>query len=492
MISQTLLEARKFEEIAEKQISETDRPVFHLSTRAGWMNDPNGFSFFEGEYHLFYQYHPYASHWGPMHWGHAVSRDLLHWTYLPAALAPDMPYDRDGCFSGSALTLPDGRHLLMYTGVKKEYPVMGKEIQTQCLAVWDGTEYRKYEKNPVLTAEDLPEGASIHDFRDPKMFLLEDGTYRCIVGSRPEDGSGQILLFESEDAFHWSFKKVLAENKGRFGKMWECPDMFYLDGKCVLLTSPQDMLPKGFEYHNGNGTLCLIGDFDRETETFTEESDQAIDYGIDFYAPQTILTQDGRRVMIGWMQNWDTCDLHMEQRIWCGQMSLPRELSIREGRLYQVPIRELDACRRNEVSFEGVVEGTQSLDGFAGRLVDLELEIDVPDEAASYRKFSVQFAKNEMYHTQLSYRPHEETLKIDRKFSGSRRAVIHQRRAKVSLRNGKLKLRVILDRYSVEVFINDGEQAMSAVIYTDLAADEICFVSEGKTRIRATKWDLEV
>ena len=124
---------------------------------------------------------------------------------------------------------------------------------------------------------------------------------------------------------------------------------------------------------------------------------------------------------------------------------------------------ELDACRRNEVSFEGDVKGTQRLDGFTGRLVDLELEIDVPDEAASYRKFS-----------------------------GSRRAVIHQRRAKVSLRNGKLKLRVILDRYSVEVFINDGEQAMSAVIYTDLAADEICFVSEGKTRIRATKWDLKV
>ena len=120
MISQTLREARKFEETVEKTIPGAERPDFHLSTRVGWMNDPNGFSFYNGKYHMFYQYHPYDSHWGPMHWGHAVSDDLLHWEYLPAALAPDEIYDRDGCFSGSAIVLPDGRHLLMYTGVQKE------------------------------------------------------------------------------------------------------------------------------------------------------------------------------------------------------------------------------------------------------------------------------------------------------------------------------------------------------------------------------------
>ena len=116
MTSQTLIEARKAEEIAEKQIREIDRPAFHLSTRAGWMNDPNGFSFYRGEYHLFYQYYPYDSHWGPMHWGHAVSKDMILWKYLPCALAPDTEYDGSGCFSGSALVMDDGRHLLMYTG----------------------------------------------------------------------------------------------------------------------------------------------------------------------------------------------------------------------------------------------------------------------------------------------------------------------------------------------------------------------------------------
>ncbi len=109
MISQTLRDARKYEETMEKKIGSENRPGFHLAARVGWMNDPNGFSYYKGKYHLFYQYNPYDSHWGPMHWGHAVSKDLLHWEYLPAALAPDADFDRDGCFSGSAAVLPDGR-----------------------------------------------------------------------------------------------------------------------------------------------------------------------------------------------------------------------------------------------------------------------------------------------------------------------------------------------------------------------------------------------
>lgn len=162
MISRTLREAREYEERMEVRIALEDRPAFHLSPRTGWMNDPNGFSYYKGEYHLFYQYHPYDSFWGPMHWGHAVSRDLLHWDYLPAALAPDTVYDRDGCFSGSSVELPDGRQLLMYTGVVKQQRPGGgsKEIQTQCIAVGDGRDYEKYAANPVLTEKDLPMGGA--------------------------------------------------------------------------------------------------------------------------------------------------------------------------------------------------------------------------------------------------------------------------------------------------------------------------------------------
>ena len=493
MISQTLREARKYEEASAKMICSDDRPSFHLSARVGWMNDPNGFSYYDGKYHMFYQYHPYDSIWGPMHWGHAVSADLLKWEYLPAALAPDEPYDRDGCFSGSALTLPDGRQLLMYTGVVRERQRNGgfHEIQTQCLAVGDGIDYEKYEKNPVLDEKDLPEGSSRYDFRDPKMWWKDDGTYCCIIGSRPADGSGQILLYVSPDGFQWEFKSVLISNNNRFGKMWECPDFFQLDGKWVLLTSPQDMLPQGFEYHNGNGTLCLIGDFDEETGTFKEQHDQSIDYGIDFYAPQTVLTPDGRRVMIGWMQNWDTCQQRTENVLWFGQMSLPRELSIRNSRLYQNPIRELNAFRSNKVAYQDVTFSEMiRLEGVKGRRVDIELTIRPGDEVNLYHKFALHLAQNEKYQTSLSFRPRESILKVDRKHSGSRRAIIHQRRSKVNSKNGELKLRVILDRFSVEVFVNDGEQVLSAILYTEQSADGISFFADGTVNMDVTKYDL--
>lgn len=494
MTSQTLREARKYEEASEKMISGEERPAFHLTPRTGWMNDPNGFSWYGGKYHLFYQYNPYDSQWGPMHWGHAVSRDMLHWEYVPAALAPDGAWDRDGCFSGSAVTLPDGRHLLMYTGVVRERQANGGygEVQTQCLAVGDGTDYVKYEKNPVLDEKDIPDGGSRYDFRDPRMWQEADGSYRCIVGNRAADGSGQILLFTSPDGFEWHYVKVLAANRNRFGKMWECPDFFPLDGKWVLITSPQDMLPSGFEYHNGNGTLCLIGDYDRETQEFTENTDHSIDYGIDFYAAQTVLTPDGRRVMIGWMQNWDTCSYRRKHdEAWFGQMSLPRELSVKDGRLYQKPVRELEQMRANRVSHTDViVSGTVVLEGIRGRRIDMELTVRPAEDHDMYRKFSVYFAQNETYHTSLGFCPAESVLEVDRKFSGSRRAVIHQRRSRVNHRDGELKLRVILDRFSAEIFVNDGEQVLSAVLYTEQEAEGISFAADGAVRMDVTKYEL--
>ena len=493
MTSQTLREARKYEETAEKMIKKEERPDFHLSVRTGWLNDPNGFSYYRGEYHLFYQYYPYESKWGSMHWGHAISKDLLHWEYLPAALAPDEKYDKDGCFSGSAVVLPDGRHLLMYTGVVKEHQAddVFCDVQTQCLAVGDGVDYEKYGMNPVLDWRDLPKGASRYDFRDPKMWQEKDGTYYCVAGNRPADGSGQILLYMSKDGFKWEFKSILAANHNRFGKMWECPDFFELDGTWVLLTSPQDMLPKGFEYHNGNGTLCLIGDYDRETYTFKEKKDQAVDYGIDFYAPQTVLSPDGRRIMIGWMQNWDACNLRSPEEPWFGQMSIPRELSVKNGRLYQWPIRELDRMRSNKTEHRNIsFSGTISLDGVKGRRVDMELALRPGDEENLYQKFAVRFAQNEQYQTSLSFRPRESILKVDRKFSGSRRAIIHQRRCLVNSTGGRIKMRIILDRFSVEVFVNDGEHVLTATMYTEQEADGISFFGDGDVDMDVVKYDL--
>ena len=492
MINQKLLFARAYEKEAGAEISADARPVFHMTPQIGWTNDPNGFSYYKGQYHLFYQSNPYDTVWNAMHWGHVVSTDLLHWQYLPCAMAPDEPYDSFGVFSGTAVELPDGKQLLMYTGVRKEGGDLREEVQTQCVAIGDGLDYHKYEGNPVIDVTKLPEGLSRNDFRDPKIWRDSDGTYRCVVGTCRENRSGVIVQYCSKDALHWEFESILIENNERFGLMWECPDYFVMDGKQVLLCSPQDMLPEGFEFRNGNGTLCLIGHTDEGKKHFTYEHSQAIDNGIDFYAPQTLMAPDGRRIMIAWMQNWDSCDQQgAKERKWFGQMTLPRELTIENGRLYQRPIRELLQHRSNKVEYKNVLlDGQMTLEGIEGRTVDMEITIRPKDKEKSFQKFALWFAQNEKFRTSLSFKPYEGTLKIDRKFSGSRRAFVHQRRAQVKTNDGELKLRVILDRFSAEVFINDGEQTMTATIMTDLAAQGISFCTDGQVEMDIVKYDL--
>ena len=195
--------------------------------------------------------------------------------------------------------------------------------------------------------------------------------------------------------------------------------------------------------------------------------------------------------MIGWMQNWDTCNLHSSEQPWFGQMSLPRELSIKNGRLIQKPVRELESLRGEEVRYQDVAfSDTIRLDGVKGRKVDMELDIRPQDAGEMYRKFAVRFAQNDKYQTSISFRPGESVLKVDRKASGSRRAIIHQRRSLVNSEGGRIKLRVILDCFSVEVFVNDGEQVLSATFYTDLEADGISFFADGGVVMDVVKYAL--
>ncbi|MBQ4177842.1 MAG: glycoside hydrolase family 32 protein [Lachnospiraceae bacterium] len=493
-ISEKLKKVREYEEKMGARIPAGDRPAFHLSSRVGWMNDPNGFSIYQGKYHLFYQYYPYNTVWGPCYWGHAISEDLIHWEYLPAALAPDESYDNAGCFSGSAVTLPDGRQMLIYTGVIRREMEDGslRDIQQQCLAFGDGLQYEKYESNPVLTGEDLPEDCSPYDFRDPNISVTKDGTYRIVTCCGTPNRDGRTVMFTSPDGIHWGKGKILIRNNDRFGKVWECPDFFRVGDKWVLLCSPMDMFPEGFEYHNGNGTLCLIGDYDEERGVFMPQHDQSIDYGIDFYATQTILAEDGRRIMIAWMQNWDTTPgYRLDPTSWFGQMTIPRELSVREGRLYQWPVRELERIRRNAVSYENVyVSGQMELDGIRGRMIDMEIAVRPADPEHVYEKFTIRFAAGGPCYTMLSYHPGDQIMKIDRKFSGSRRAIIHQRRALVPSQNGEIRIRLILDRFSAEAFVNDGAQTITANLYTEMSAKGISFAAQGAVSMDLVKYDL--
>lgn len=365
------------------------------------------------------------------------------------------------------------------------------EKQCQCLATGDGVNYEKYKGNPVLDEKDIPEGCSASDFRDPKIWKNDDGTYSCVVANLTANKSGQILLYTSEDGFNWKFKNVFLENNNRFGIMWECPDFLNLDGKDMVLISPMDMLPEGLEYHNGNGTVALIGKIDPKEGTFQYENHQAVDYGIDFYAMQTLKTPDGRTIMIGWMQNWATGSLHSSERKWFGQMSLPREISIKDGRLIQKPITELKTLRSGKVVYQDIVfSDSIRLDHIKGRRIELEIEIMPDDETKLYHEFAILFAQNEKYYTSVSFRPRESVLKVDRKFSGSRCAAVHQRRSYVLSENGKIKLRLILDRFSAEIFANDGEQVMTVTIDTNQDAEEISFFADDFVKMNVIKYDL--
>ncbi len=493
MTSDMLQKAREFE---QKYLPYTlpEQPAFHVTGGIGWINDPNGFAPYKGEYHLFFQYYPYDTQWGPMHWGHVKTRDFIRWEHLPAALAPDMPYDEGGCFSGSAIELPDGRHLLMYTGVRTQRREDGKleAFQTQCVAVGDGVDYEKVEQNPVIDASFLPEGGSVHDFRDPKLWR-ENGMYYAVIGNRPADGSGSILLFESKDALHWRFVSVLASCHNQYGRMWECPDFFLLDGKDVLLTSPQEMTAIGLEFHPGNANICLIGHFDRRARHLEREAVQAIDYGLDFYAPQTLLTEDGRRVMIAWMQNWETSTCKCDELRFFGQMTLPRELSVRNGRLCQTPVRELEAYRGVKIDYHNVlINGEASLRGISGRCLDMTVTLRPGNENSLYKWFRLYVAKDGEHFTVIRYRPETGTVKVDRTHSGFPHDIVNVREFPVRAQNGVLKLRVVLDRYSLELFCNDGEQAASFVLYTPREAGAISFSSDGSVLVDVEKYELRI
>ncbi len=492
-MKKNLNKAREMERKYLPRLSADQLPRFHVTGGVGWINDPNGFSVYKGEIHLFFQYHPYSNKWGPMHWGHVKSRDFIRWERLPCAMAPDSPYDQDGCFSGSALELPDGRHLLMYTGVRNVRRSNGlvDGYQTQCIAIGDGVDYVKYENNPVLDEKDVPDGGSAIDFRDPKIWY-EEGKYYSVIGNRTADGSGSILLFESEDALHWQFVSILASCHNQFGKMWECPDFFTLDGKDVLLTSPQEMSSIGLEFHPGNTTLCIIGSYDRERHHLMRDNVQAIDYGTDFYASQTTVSPDGRRVMIAWMQSWESSGCTVKDLPFFGQMTLPRELHIRDGRLIQNPVRELEAYRRLKVSYQNVMITDETvLQGVKGRFIDMTVRVRPVNRSSIYRYFKVMVAKDGEHVTMIRHKPENNTIRVDRSRSGFPHDIVHVRDFPITSHD-ELKLRIVMDRYSLELFVNDGEQAASFVLYTPAAADSIAFSCDGTAMIDVEKYDLEV
>ena len=482
-MSRELEQIRTFEKESIKAYDPAKRPSFHLTGVTGWINDPNGFSWYGDEAHLFYQANPFGKEPGQICWGHAVTKDFVHWTYLPCAMAPSESYDADGCFSGSALTLPDGRHLLMYTGNRKTDA--GEYRQIQCLAVGDGTDYRKYEKNPVLSSEDVPDGGSVIDFRDPKI-LEEDGRYKALVANRAADGTGAILVYESEDAFSWRYGGTLLAGGGRLGKMWECPDLFSLDGTDILLFSVQMIRGDDPAFSPGHGAVWTYGRYEKDKNRFLPKGGGQIDHGIDFYAPQTLLLPDGRRIMTAWMQNWETCGCCREDLDFNGQMIFPREITFRDGKLLQEPVRELETLYGARTAYEEVrLEKESRLPGIGGRTIDLKMTLQPAEGSDRIGRTFITLAAKDNIQTMLEIDPELSRVCVDRTRSGSPYDIVNRRTIPVRFPKGEIKLRVLLDRFSMELFVNEGEQAASFLLGSPEGADEIRFASDGNTLLCA-------
>lgn len=484
-----LQRAREYEEKHLAEISSDERPVYHVTPALGWLNDPNGFSYYKGKYHLFYQYYPYSTNWGTMHWGHYVSEDFIRWEFLPAALAPDEEYE-SGCYSGSAVETEDGRHLIMYTAHLEDETDEGRSevVETQCIAVGDGLDYVKYKENPVLTAEDLPEGSSPADFRDPKIWR-ENGKYYAVVVGMAADQSGQLLLFSSENGYQWQFVRVLETCRNEYGEMWECPDFFRLDGKAVIIVSPMHMKTKDLEFHSGHNVIGFTGKCSPDF-VFTRENVQNIDYGFDFYASQTTEAADGRRIMIAWMQAWAASHCQPLNAKWFCMMTVPRELSICDGRIIQNPVRELEAYRRNRVSYtDFLLDGTKELGGISGRIADLE--VVVRTENSECREFEIRLTAEKDVYTKFTCDLENGIVTADRAHSGLRHDIVSLRKFRIRKVEGNVKFRFLLDRFSIELFVNDGEQAFSMCLYdTPESAEGIRFSADAPIRIDVEKYDI--
>ncbi|HFU4561746.1 TPA: glycoside hydrolase family 32 protein [Streptococcus suis] len=422
------------------------RPQKHFSAPVGWINDPNGFVYFKGEYHLFYQFNPYESVWGPMHWGHAKSKDLVNWEHLPVALAPDKDYDKDGCFSGSAI-VKDDTLWLMYTGHIVNEDGSVRQVQNMAYST-DGIHFEKIAQNPVATEELLPEEVIANDFRDPKIFE-KDGRYYSVVATKHKDGVGCIVLLGSDDLLDWQFESIFLKGQAHQGHVWECPDYFEVDGQEYLIVSPMRYQKEDNDFVNINSNIFVTGHVDWDKKVFVADSFKEIDHGHDFYAAQTTEGPEGERVMIAWMHTWGrpivTNDLGHK---WYGQMTLPRLLKQGENGLRQVlPASILNSF--DDIEIGQAIHGPSKLSLKLYESLDLKLGTD-----QDYLQFGYDKERQEVYIDRSSLKIQQAG---EEEWSTVRRAVTVQ----------ATELEVLVDTNCLEIFINDGQETLTSTFYVE-------------------------
>ncbi|WP_310832688.1 PfkB family carbohydrate kinase [Paenibacillus pedocola] len=458
------------------------RPGFHFSPPANWANDPNGLVYYEGSYHLFYQYHPYSNKWGPMHWGHAVSEDLIHWEHVPIALFPD---EHGAIFSGCCVVdwknssglFEDSHGLVAIFTHADTHPETGQPRQRQSLAYSSdkGQTWHKYDGNPVLAEEDQI------DFRDPKVFWHAQSE-RWIMAIVAGD---HARFYASPNLREWTLTGEFGRGEGSHDGVWECPDLFELPvdntgrTKWVLIISIGDN-PNCPE---GSRTQYFIGEFDGNNFINDNPADHILwlDYGRDNYAGVTwsdIPEQDGRRVIIGWMSNWKYAN-ETPTGSWRGAMTLPRVLSLTnqgdEGvTLTQMPVREIEQLRQESANWNGITVTPENpfIQKMNEDLLEIEADIDIrPGE-----EVHIGLKSSGRSEIVIGYDPAKEWLFIDRSKSGVtdfHPSFASTHGAKMVSKNGKIKLQIWLDRNAVEVYANNGLVALTDQIFPDASIDKV-------------------
>lgn len=460
--------------LAKPMMNEKHRPQFHFTPAANWMNDPNGMVYHNGEYHLFYQYYPDGNVWGPMHWGHAVTKDLIRWEHLPIALYPDsLGY----IFSGSAVvdhkntsgfgTLDNPPLVSIYTYHDPEQEKAGRiDYQTQGIAysLDHGRTWTKYDKNPVL------KNPGIKDFRDPKVFWHE-GTQAWIMILAVLD---HVQLFNSTDLKQWKKISEFGTDQGSHGGVWECPDLFPLsvDGKekWVMLVSLNNGAPNG-----GSGTQYFIGSFDGINFINENPKDKIlwIDYGKDNYAGVTwsdVPKEDGRRLFIGWMSNWNYANV-VPTTVWRSAMTTPRELKLINtaagSRLISIPVTEIKSLYGKQAQQEAQII-TASLDLTSEITRDSQYELMIDFNTQTNQRFSIELSNAVNEKLVVTYTPVDNTLSVDRTMAGkhdfsSDFGGVHS--VQREIQSGISSLRLIVDCSSIELFADDGLTVITELMF---------------------------
>lgn len=452
-------------------------PAYHLTPPIGWINDPNGFCVFKGRYHMFCQYYPYKPVWGPMHWGHWSSPDLVNWRWDGVALAPDQPYDNRGCFSGTALER-DGKLWVVYTGVHRDE--RDEVVQEQCLAVSeDGVHFEKYAGNPIIPVSMLPEGSDRHDFRDPK--LMDDGRGLRIMVAHRGERSGHIVTFRGSDMYTWAYAGELADG---ISTMPECPDYFPLQGRDILLTCLMDQPKDGLKYQNEHHAVVYYAGKE-ENGRFTAEHMRSIDLGQDFYAPQTIMAPDGRRIMIGWMQMWGEAPPNFYLRHdWQGAYTFPRELMLEGNELIQKPVREIEGLYQASKAITDMKVDGLAETGLRARAYRLSMRIT----NMRGREQVIRLMGNEEAYARLCYDRESGVLSFDRSrlswpILALPDAEAHDLAAvQLPAMLDSLDLDILADTCSIEVFAHGGRAVLTSLCYPERGENGVSFEGEFEAR----------